>query len=235
MTETLQKSASVVQNVDFFEAAKSIPDKSIPIILTSPPFKDEDVPKPYYEWYDDFMREVKRICSDYALIFNSSTRLNTIIRRYPVGKGKFKKNNRVSQSIEEDDDVGPFRILMWTKGVVQYTYRWQPIFIYRFTDEWNINSKIWSDNLPFTSVISSKNHPYEDPLDLYLMIIKMIRKHPPARAFTILDMFSGYGTAPEVCKRLKQPWLAFEIDSERCEAANRRLRGQMPLFLQERV
>lgn len=198
---------NVVHNVDFFEAAKSIPDNSIPIIFTSVPFQEKDVPGPYYEWYDRFMREVERICSDYAIILNSPTRLCEIIRRYPVGKGPVK-----------DGGAGPFRILMWTKGVVQYCYRYQPVIIYRFTKEWNINTKIWTDHLPYSPVREDVNHPYEDPVKLYEAVLRMLPKDK-----IILDMFAGYGTTPLACRRLERQCIAFEIDPERCSKANQRL------------
>ena len=206
-----------VINKDFFEAVKNIDDKSIPIILTSPPFKDEDVPIPYYQWYDRFMYEVNRICSDYALILNSATRINDIIRNYPIGQGPLKYGPEAK---------GPFRIMVWTKQVVQYTYRWQPLFIYKFTDEWNINANIWTDDLSFQPIKSDKNHPYEDPIKLYRTIIKML----PEDKF-ILDPFAGYGPTPEVCKLLNRKCVSYERDKDRCDKANKRLNGQSPLFV----
>ena len=208
-----------VINQDFFKAVEYIDDKSIPVILTSPPFKDEDISIPYYDFYDKFMNEVNRICSDYALILNSSTRLNDIIRRYPLGVGPLKYG---------PNSVGPYRVLVWTKGVVQYAYRWQPIFIYRFSgpNEWNINAKIWTDDLSFQPIRTNKNHPYEDPLKLYRTIIKFIPQNK-----LILDPFAGYGTTAEICKLLNRKCISYEIDKERCDNANKRLNGQLPLFI----
>ncbi len=198
---------SWIQNVDFFEAVKNIPDKSIPIILTAPPFNDEDVPLPYYGWYDRLMGEVCRICSDYAIIFSRSYRLSTVVRRYRVGKGQFKDDKNVANPSVSSEDTGPFRILMWTKDDYQYSYNWQPIIIYRFTDEWNINERIRSDHL--------SQPPY------FKKIIKMFPKDK-----LILEPFAGSGTTPLICNDLGRRWIAYEIDPEKCRAANRRLRLQ---------
>lgn len=201
-------------------------------MLTSPPYKSKDVNGQYYEWYSKFMREVERICSEYAIIFNSGTRINDLIRLYPVGLGP--ETNR--------EAGGPFRVLLWTKGVSQYSYRWNPIFVYRFTEKWNINNNIWTDVIPEASVLSKTNHPYEDPISLYIFLIKMLlpnknqirgrRKAHPVDGLTILDPFMGHGTTAKACEITHHPWLGFEIDPKRCERANKRLTNQSLLYVE---
>lgn len=187
---------NAIYNIDAFEAFKQIPDKSIPYMFTSPPFKDKDVNENYWTFYDRFMSEVNRIISEYALIFNSSTKMYDIYVRY----GR------------------PYRTLFWIKGYIRYSYRWEPIFVYKFTDSWNITSTIWSDLLlvsPLLSKDPEKIHPYQDPLKLYIWIIKMLKGENKL----ILDPFIGVGTTGAACKRLKRPFLGFEIDKSIYEKA----------------
>ena len=215
-----------IYNIDALAAMEEMPAKSIPIILTSPPFRDKDIQGDYWTWYDRFMKCVDKVCSEYAFVFNSSTRLNEIVIRYKVGLGS------------EDGRIPPFRILCWVKGIierpggrygygmaVQYSYRWQPIFIYRFTEQWNINGKIWSDVLPYAPLLEGdpeKLHPYQDPLKLYRHLVKYVPKDK-----LILDPFMGSGTTAVACKDLGHPFLGFEINPDIYRIAKMRLNNTL--------
>jgi len=50
----------------------------------------------------------------------------------------------------------------------------------------------------------------------------------------VLDMFTGSGSLPAVCKQLGRQYLAFEIDPDTCDIARQRVRDtQPPLFVLE--
>ena len=116
---------------DNLSVMKEMPDKCVDITLTSPPFRDDtendkrrkyegNIKGDYWIWYDKLMAAVSRITKEYALIFNSSTRIVEIIRRYQT----------------------PFRILIWNKIRSQMSYRYEPIFVYRFKADYSLNSFI---------------------------------------------------------------------------------------------
>lgn len=202
--------------IDALEGLSQLEDSSVDFIFTSPPFKGieeknkrrksiSDIPGDYWPWYDKFMVEVSRVVKDYALIFNSSRKLVEIIKRYQT----------------------PFRILIWNKGFSQMPFRFEPIFIYQFTDEYSLNRYIWTDVLNASPIPGSlQKVPYENPLKLYSTIIKMLPKDK-----IILDPFIGSGTTAVACRQLDRNFMGFEINPEYIEIANKRLsKVQIALF-----
>lgn len=184
-----------IYNIDCFQAFESMEDKSVDFMLTSPPFREEDVPGDYWGFYDRFMKEVKRLTRDYAIIFHSSTKLIEIIKRYSA----------------------PYRVMVWTKLPNMTTFRYEPILIYRFTDQYKLNRYIWKDVFHY-SPVSNREHPYENPLKLYLDVVKMI----PGEKI-ILDPFLGSGTTALACKTTGHSYIGFEIDQEYYQIAASRL------------
>ncbi|MEE9117424.1 MAG: DNA methyltransferase [Calditrichia bacterium] len=138
-----------IYNMDCFEGMEKLPDKSIDLILTSPPFKDEDVPYNYYEWFSDLLGELQRV-SEIVLMFNSSTRLIRISKMF-----------------------SPDRILIWNKKRTMQPFRYGPIFIWNGSEE-KINKYIYTDcfsHLPCLKQVV----PYENPVSLYYQILKMFK------------------------------------------------------------
>jgi len=147
------------------------------------------------------MKEVSRITKDYALVFNSSTRLVELIKRFK----------------------SPFRILIWDKVFTHTTFRWEPILIYRFTKEYSINKFLWKDIFSVCPIIGSKQEvPYENPLKLYSLIISRIPENK-----IILDPFVGSGTTARACKNLHRNFIGIEINPNYCKIARDRLRQEV--------
>ena len=183
---------------DFLSIAKDIPDKSIDMVFTSPPFKDEDVDGDYWELYSSWMDEIFRITSKVAIIINSANRLNRIVPQWP-----------------------PKRIIIWGKGVVCYSWRWNPIFLYQISDEYKINKYIYSDAFGVQSVKGNwKVHKYQDPDILYDAIIKMFKG-----CDLVLDSFIGSGTTARVCKKLGKDFIGIELNPEYVKLAEERING----------
>ena len=150
-------------------------DNSIDCILTSLPFKDEDVDGDYWEFYGTIFDEMARVASKVLIVIHSATKMNEIILKYP-----------------------PKRTLIWGKGMVKYSWRYNPIFIYQKSDEYKVNKFIWSDTFGIEPIHGkNKAHVYQDPELLYYTILKMfdgIR--------TVLDPFAGSGTTGRACRKL---------------------------------
>jgi DNA modification methylase len=197
---------------DAFEVLKTFPNKSVDFVFTSPPFKGNeekdkrrknksDIAGEYWPWYDKFMMTISRITRDYALIFNSSTRMVDIIKRYQT----------------------PFRILIWDKVFLQAAYRFEPIFIYKFDANYSLNRYIWKDTFNILPILGSKQKvPYENPLSLYQQIIKMLPENK-----IILDPCIGFGTTAVACKNLGRHYIGIELNPEYIKIANKRLNFEM--------
>ena len=185
-----------IYNIDCLKGMQEIPDKSIDMIFTSPPFKDEDVPGDYWEFYDSFFTEAQRITNKVICIIHSSTKMNTIIAKYP-----------------------PKRTMIWSKGVSQYTHRYNPIFCYQMSDDYKINKFIWSDAFGVQAVNGMwKAHTFQDPILLYSTIIRMFKG-----CELVLDPFMGSGTTGLACKSLNKNFIGFELSEENCNIAKVRI------------
>ena len=185
---------------DCLEYMKSMPNGSVDLIFTSPPFKDKDVEEEYWIVYEKWMKEINRI-SKVAIIINSATRLNTIIQRWP-----------------------PKRTMIWGKGISKYSWRWNPIFIYE-NGEYKINKVIWSDCFGVSSIYGgNKSHKYQDPELLYFTIIKMF-----SGLQNVFDPFMGSGTTGLACLQLGKDFIGCEINPDYFIVAKNNIE-QMQLF-----
>ena len=193
---------------DCLDFMKEMPDGCVDLTLTSPPFRDDtendkrrkyegNIKGNYWEWYNKFMAAVSRITKEYALIFNSSTRIVEIIRRYQT----------------------PFRILIWNKIRSQMSYRYEPIFIYKFNANYSLNSFFYTDIFSVLPVLGFKQIiPHENPLTLYSKILKIFPENK-----LIFDPCMGSGTTARAAKDLKQNFIGIEINEEYCAIARERL------------
>lgn len=182
---------------DCLEVMREMPDKCVDFIITDPPYKNEDINGNYYNWLEIFFDESERVTKDYLVMFNNASRLYDILCK-----------------------IGPsYRILIWTKGVVKYSWRWEPVFIYSFNPDYSLNKTIWSDHLPYQPLHRGQSlHPYEKPLKLMIQLLKYIPENK-----IILDPFLGSGTTAVACKEMKQQFIGIEINPEYCKMAEERL------------
>ena len=182
---------------DCLEVMRSMPDKSVDMIFTSPPFKDEDVDGDYWELYGQWMNEFMRVASKAIVIIHSATKLNAIISTWP-----------------------PKRTMVWGKGISQYSWRWNPIFVYQISDDYKVNKYIWGDSFGVEAVTGKwKVHKYQDPYLLYSTIIKMFKD-----CKTVLDPFMGSGTCGKVCEDTGRDFVGIEIDPSRFEIVKQQMR-----------
>jgi len=196
-------------NKNCLDGMRELDDDSIDIIITSIPFREEDVDGDYWELIDNFMKEAFRIIKNYIVVFQSSTKIWDMCQKYPK----------------------PFHICIWTKpNLMLYSRKYNPIFIYMDKNaDFNLNKTLFDDVYPYTvRKGEQKTHKYEDPLYLYIHLLK---KFP--RYYKVLDPFMGSGTSACACKSLGMDFIGFEINPEYCKIAERRLAQQIITSLNE--
>jgi DNA modification methylase len=182
---------------DCLEVMKQIPDKSIDLVLTSPPFLDKEISKSYYEFLDEFI-SIAMAKTKWMFMFNSATRLIDIVRK-----------------------TNPRFVMIWNKVFTMSAYRYEPIFVYTDTDE-----SIWGRGKIFNTLFSyrvelckdKKIHINENPIALYIHLLKL---RPSAN--TILDPFMGSGTTLVAAKELGRNAIGIEIEPKYYEIAKRRI------------
>jgi DNA modification methylase len=170
---------------DCLDAMGRMSDASIDMTFTSPPFKDDDVPGDYWTLYAAWMSEIMRVTSKVAIIINSATRLNRIAVDWP-----------------------PKRTMVWGKGISQYSWRWNPIFVYQISDSYKVNKYIWCDCFGVEAITGKwKVHKYQDPELLYATIIDMFKD-----CKTVFDPFMGSGTTGVVSLKADRYFIGCEMD-----------------------
>ncbi len=189
--------AVYIINADCRDVLPLIPDKSIDLVLTDPPYKDDDVDSVYYLCLLGRFANLK--FNDYVIFFNNSSRLYDL----------FKLLGR------------PYRILIWSKGVVKYAWRWEPILIYSSSNpSFKINKNIYSDHLPYQPLCKSQSHhKYEKPIKLLNTLVSFIPQDK-----IILDSFMGIGTTLVAAKKLGRKCIGIEIEEKYCRIAADRCR-----------
>ena len=161
-----------------------LPDRSVDMVFTSPPFKDSDVNGDYFLAYDSWMREILRVTKKVAVIINSSTKLQFVLSNW-----------------------SPDRVLIWSKGINLCSYRWSPIFVYGIPP-YKVNRHIWCDAFGVAAIHKKwKVHKYQDPVMLYKTIISMFKD-----CHSVLDPFMGSGTTGEACSLLGHDFIGLDID-----------------------
>ena len=190
---------NIVINADCIKYMQNIRDNAFDIVLTSPPFKDEDVDGDFWTFYDSFFKECMRVCSKVCIIIFSATKMNEVIQRYP-----------------------PKRTMIWGKGVVKYSWRYNPIFVYQKSEDYKVNKYIWSDVFGIPPLFGiNKVHKYQDPVDLYSTILSMFKD-----CKTVLDPFAGSGTTGIAAIRNNMLYTLVDIDARNVEIIKDRINKQ---------
>lgn len=180
-----------IYHVDAIEFMKQLPDHSIDMILTSPPFKDEDVPGEYWEFFDSALREMLRVTKNVVCVVHSATKMQTIYQRYP-----------------------PKRTIIWGKGIVSYSWRYNPIYVYQIGDHYKVNKYIFTDCVGVPPIKGKdKSHKYQDPLALYELILKMFKGNT-----LVLDPFAGAGTCRTAAENIGMKFIGCDIAPEWADA-----------------
>ncbi|MDD3014370.1 MAG: site-specific DNA-methyltransferase [Candidatus Gastranaerophilales bacterium] len=233
---------------DCLEIMRQIPDKSVDLVVTSPPYnlknstgngmkdgrggkwsnaallngyKDHGdcMPhKEYVEWQRACLSEMFRLIPDNGAIFYN--------HKWRVQKGLLQDRQDIVQGF-------PVRqIIIWRrKGGINFnpgyflpTY--EVIYLiakpkFKLTSKANAHGDVWE----FTQE-NKNSHPAPFPVAL----IERCISSTPAK--TILDPFMGSGTTAIAAYKLKRNFIGIEISSEYCKMAEERLKDldNLPLF-----
>jgi len=195
---------------DCLEEMKKIPDKSIDLVLTDPPYglgfnydNFEDTQENLKKLVDAFMPEVLRI----GIVVAITPGVNNI-NLYPK----------------------PTWILPWIyRGGANYSSWgfncWQPVLVYGkdpyLRDNLGCRSDVIEDNIP-----AEKNgHPCPKPISF---IKKLIIRTSTRKTDKILDPFMGSGTTGVACKELSMDFIGIEISPEYFKIAEQRIKNTTP-------
>lgn len=213
---------------DCIEVMKRIPDKSIDLVLTDPPYGmdyqsswrtdkyDKIANDVSLDWLDTFLTQAYRVLKD-------DTHIYLFCNDFAISD--FRK-------ALERAAFNPKRALVWVKnnhtiGDLEGDYGNKTEFIV-----WGHKGRRELNGHRDTNVIQERRqatdlHPTQKPIDLMSYFIEKSSKPNEI----IIDPFLGSGTTAVACKQLNRNFIGIEISSKYCEIARKRLEATpTPLF-----
>jgi len=219
----------VIYNSDCLNILKNLPEKSIDLVLTDPPYnisqknkifrnyrngKQADISFDYGEWDYGFdvlpvLEETKRILKDFGqwIIFCSEQQIG-MYRKWLGENGHFK------QIIiwEKTNPLPQFRKCAYRQAteIIMWAYKNKPP---KKEQHFNFLSQEEMKNIfkiPICGGNERTKHPTQKPLKL---VIELLKRHSFENDL-VLDPFLGSGTTAVACKMLGRRFIGIEINEE---------------------
>ena len=229
-------------NMDCMEGMKQVPDNSIDLVITSPPYNlgsehhtggkrfkayntyNDDLPEPdYQKWQTDFLNEVFRILKmDGSVFYNHKNRIRDGKQITPY-EWILKSELTIKQELvwfNRSQNFDKVRFYPMTERVYWLSKTEKT----RFTNQINHH-----DLFEWASVGTNKEHKRAFPISM----VKDILKCFPSGGL-VLDPFSGSGTVGIACHDLGFEYLGFELDPDYYRMATERLeqhKAQLNMFI----
>jgi len=206
---------------------KKIPDKSIDLVLTDPPYF---LPTKHYETRRLFSRNF----SDLAIV-------EGFFKMIWVEVDRILKEDGLLYIFCDGQSYPLFyyyiyfitktvRPLIWDKKVSFNGYYWRhqhELIIFGVRNEKHKIPTGKGDILRFNAVkVDTREHPAEKPVELIKELLCISKQSD-----TILDPFMGSGTTGVACKELNRNFIGIEISPEYYKIAQRRINNTVELML----
>jgi DNA modification methylase len=196
-----QDKAGVIYNADCLDILPQIPDKSIDLVLTDPPYGINKA-----EWDKQYPQGFEHYC----LRIGATTGI--MCGQWAIPK---------CLEIIEDEYLGI--ICCWNKNGMTFSPlgfgNWIPCIIA------GKRPKSGQDHLSFVVNDDKPDHPSPKPYDCIARLLNRLSEPNDI----ILDPFLGSGTTARAAKDLGRKYIGIEISEKYCEIAAKRM-GQEVLF-----
>lgn len=229
---------------DCLEIMKDIPDKSIDLVLTDPPYginykgsvgsieNDKDL-----DWLKDFFKQINRVLKD-----NTNLYIYTSIKHSDIFIREFKKhfdfkNLLINKQTHSSGIYNPYAfrnsyelIIFGQKGkrkLNQIKLHKNKYYNKdkRCKSEYKLIYDDWIDFIKSAETNNKLLHPTQKNVEIMSFFIRLSSNEND----TILDPFIGSGTTAVACQELHRNFIGIEISEKYCEIARDRLK-QKPLF-----
>jgi len=222
-----------IYQTDCIEGLKKLPDNSVDLIITSPPYEDisgagyngakKDILffKLYSEFMDNVFIEMYRVLKKTGQIFFNI---------------KSKTHNSELKTPHWIEFLETFKMFKFKSYIIwkyagsfdsskkRFHLDYEIIYHLSKTDDIYLNTECGIKD-PLTSVwyvphnIKKRLHPTQMPEALVERILKIVGKE----GYFVLDIFSGSGTTCLIAKRKGFDWMGFEINPRYVELSTKRL------------
>ena len=228
--------------MDALKGLQSIDDNTIDLVLTDPPygfndkdwdtFNDKELMVFNISWVKEVYRILKNEGSFYC--FSGFRNMNVFLKTFDLFP--FNLQNMI---VWERDSPGRlqgskkytmnFELIWFLTKSNDYIFNVDDVRIkHKYKDKrQNPNGKncgcIWScKNLLIGKHKEQVGHPHQKPIELIERIVKASSNEDDI----VLDLFSGSGTTPLVCKRINRRYIAFEKEEGYYNISLKRLLNQ---------
>ena len=208
----------VIYNEDCLERMKRLPDESIDLVITDPPYGTKTNSRKSF-MVGEFSNVMPLVLPElYRLLksdgafycFTSWTVMSDWLLRY---QQYFKLQNIIVWNKEKHSGCYSSQSWQFTwEGIFFGIKGKRPIYDY-MPDVINSNEK-------------GRRRAMQKPVD----IIEKLLKASSQKGDLILDPFMGSGTTAVACKRLNRRYIGFEISKEYCKIAEARLEAEKTLW-----
>ena len=226
-----------IYNEDCLEGMKKIPDNSIDLVLTSPPYnigidygvyKDNLQWNDYLDWCNKWISEIYRVLKDDGrFVLNILTNINSKgIRQQPlIDFGNLIRKNKLKiHSIGFWTDATRTKYTSWgswRSASMPYVYSPYEAIIISYKNSWKKLRK-GEDTISKENFIKGVSGTYNFgtakdkvcpvifPLKLPMLFIELLT----FKNEIVLDPFMGSGTTAIAAKKLKRNYMGFEINKE---------------------
>jgi site-specific DNA-methyltransferase (adenine-specific) len=204
--------SKAVYGVDSIQGVKSIPDASIDVVITDPPYGVDYVPSrktdnPSFNdsdsvlgYIDALCGELKRVCQENAHLYFFSGCVNAFELKTILGK-HFRVYGNWLTWVKNNHTPCDFS--------ARYASKYEVIWFCKMPkgDERKLNNAVSPDVLEY-AVERDKAHDCQKPIEL----LKYLVNNSSALGETILDPFCGSGSTLLAAKALKRNYIGFEIE-----------------------
>lgn len=219
---------NTIYNMDCLEGMKDIPDNSIDLVITDPPYLCD------YSRHDKNSRFSKKIANDENNKANEEMLKNYFNECWRIMKENtafycfcnYKKIDFFKKEIETAG-FNIKNILIWDKksqgmGDLKTTYGYSYEFIiFASKGQPKIRGKRIADVWQFSRVKpKEQQHQNQKPIDL---LVQAIEKSSDENA-VVFDGFVGSGSTAIACINTKRNYIGFEIDKNYYDIANERIK-----------
>ena len=233
---------------DCLEVMKGIPDESVDLVITSPPYnieidygvyKDNLEWQEYLDWCNKWISQIRRILkSDGRFVINILVNIQKDnIRRQPlIDFSDLIRNNQLHiHGIGFWIDVTRVKYTSWgswQSASCPYIYNPYEALVIGYRDYWKkiikgqdtISKKIFIlgvRGIYNFGTTFNRNCPAVFPLKLPLAFVDLLSFEDDI----VLDPFLGSGTTAVACKQLNRRFIGIEINPEYCKIAEKRLKS----------
>ncbi|MGN0565677.1 MAG: DNA-methyltransferase [Ruminiclostridium sp.] len=228
-------------NSDCFSVLKNLPDKSVDLILTDPPYNlaKYSTGNMSFDWRSDINNDV----AEWDLVELKPTDLAEEFKRILSPKGNifiFCSYNLIGEYHKAFDPIfDTFQFMVWHKTNPVPNFRkssflnscelivscWNKGHTWNFTNQKDMHNFIESGICMGKERIKDKNgknlHPTQKPVSVLKKIIEIASNQNDI----VLDCFNGVGSTGEAALSLNRRYIGIEIDKQYFDATAERLKN----------